>query len=116
MNGMTSGMTRRAFVGAAAGACLGAGGLRAAAAGGTTAARPRVRPLPSDGKTPIPLLGLGSAERFPLKTRAGEGAADLAYAERMVDEALARGVNWIDTGYIYHKGMKIGRASCRERV
>lgn len=99
-------MTRRAFVGAATGACLGAGGLRAAAAtGGTTAARPRVRPLPSDGKTPIPLLGLGSAERFPLKTRAGEGAADLAYAERMVDEALARGVNWIDTGYIYHKGM-----------
>lgn len=55
-------MTRRAFVGAAAGACLGAGGLRAAAAaGGTTAARPRVRPLPSDGKTPIPLLGLPGA-------------------------------------------------------
>ncbi|MGN0852253.1 MAG: aldo/keto reductase [Kiritimatiellia bacterium] len=67
-------------------------------------ARPRVRPLPSDGKTPIPLLGLGCAERFPLKTRAGAGAADFAYAEKMVDYALRHGVNWLDTGYAYHQG------------
>lgn len=96
--------TRRAFAAgtvAAAGLCLGGGRLLAAAEAG--GARPRVRPLPSDGRTPIPLLGLGCAERFPLRARAGE--AEGALAARMVEEALARGVTWLDTGYAYHKGL-----------
>ncbi|MGN0847359.1 MAG: aldo/keto reductase [Kiritimatiellia bacterium] len=97
-------VTRRRAIGGAvaAGLCLGAG--EACATEEVFTGRPRVRPLKSDGKTPIPLLGLGCAERFPLKTRAGAGAADAAYAERMIDFALRHGVNWLDTGYAYHKG------------
>lgn len=100
-------LTRRAFVGAAAGVCLGAEGLFAAPPPGEAALRPRVRPLPGDGKTPIPLLGLGCAERFPLRKRAGDrdDAEAQAHAETLIDYALRHGVNWLDTGYAYHRGV-----------
>ncbi len=79
-------------------------GARGSVEDGAFALRPRVRPLPSDGRTPIPLLGLGCAERFPLKTREGREEADLKDAERLVDFALKHGITWLDTGYPYHKG------------
>ncbi len=66
--------------------------------------RPRVRPLPSDGKTPIPLLGLGCAERFPLKGKAKETEEVLRHAENLIDFALKHGITWLDTGYRYHQG------------
>lgn len=102
-------LTRRDAIGGAfaAGLCLGAGSLRAAEnIHLATDKRPRVRPLPSDGKTPIPLLGLGCAEKFPLRTRAGGGGKeeDQKHAAEMVDFALRHGVTWIDTGYGYHGG------------
>jgi len=102
---LETGVTRRGALGGAvaAGLCFGAGGLFGAEAG-DAGLRPRVRPLPSDGKTPIPLLGLGCAERFPMKTKAGQEAADLVYAENMIDFALKHGVTWLDTGWAYHKG------------
>ncbi|MCQ2393990.1 MAG: aldo/keto reductase [Kiritimatiellae bacterium] len=97
-------VTRRgALEGAlAAGLCMGAGNLFAVEPPFT--AKPRVRPFIGDGKTPIPLLGLGCAERFPLRTRDAGQAAMEARAEEMVDFALAHGVTWIDTGYSYHRG------------
>lgn len=103
---MRRNVTRRTALGGAlaTGLCLGAGNLLGGELSSIDGARPRVRPLPSDGKTPIPLLGLGCAERFPLKTRAGGKGADLVYAENMIDYALRHGVNWLDTGYAYHKG------------
>ena len=103
---MRRNMTRRTALGGAlaTGLCLGAGNLLGGELSSRDGERPRVRPLPSDGKTLIPLLGLGCAERFPLKRRAGDATANLVYAEQMVDYALRHGVNWLDTGYAYHKG------------
>ena len=103
---MRRNVTRRTALGGAlaTGLCLGAGNLLGGELSSRDGARPRVRPLPSDGKTLIPLLGLGCAERFPLKRRAGDATANLVYAEQMVDYALRHGVNWLDTGYAYHKG------------
>ncbi len=103
------GVSRRQAIGGAfaAGLCLGADGLfgeQVPATDGAFKFRPRMRPLPSDGKTPIPLLGLGTAERFPLKTRPGEEEKDLRHAEELIDFALKHGVTWLDTGYPYHKG------------
>ena len=46
------------------------------------------------------LLGFGCM-RFPLNA---EGKIDEAEAERMVDKAIAEGVNYIDTAYPYHDG------------
>lgn len=63
--------------------------------------RPRASLLPSDGKTPIPLLGLGCAEKFPLDIKRGKTASD---PEALIDYALTHGVNWLDTGYAYHRG------------
>ena len=83
-------VSRRAALGGAvaAGLCLGAGGLFGAEAG-DAGLRPRVRPLPSDGKTPIPLLGLGCAERFPMQASAGRSEEDARnYAAGMIDYAL----------------------------
>lgn len=105
-----NGFTRREMISGTAavlvvGTCRETGCLFAAAETSSPGTRPRVRPLPSDGTTPIPFLGLGCAERFPLKPRAGEQGADLDYAEGMIDYALRHGVNWLDTGYAYHKGL-----------
>lgn len=72
------------------------------AADAAEGAIPRVRPLPSDGKTPIPLLGLGCAERFPLQKLGQPGAKE--YAISLIDFALKHGIKWLDTGYAYHKG------------
>ncbi len=108
-NDFTCGVSRRRAIGGAlaAGLCFGAERLwcagTAEGAGGFLP-RPRVRPLPSDGKTPIPLLGLGCAERFPLKSHDMNDAAALRHAEDLIDFALKHGVTWLDTGYAYHKG------------
>lgn len=97
------GVSRRQAIGAAmaAGLCLGdlMGGTEA-----EFALRPKTTLLPSDGKTPIPLLGLGSAERFPLNKRTGGKDPDWKHAEGLVDFALKHGITWIDTGYKYHHG------------
>lgn len=45
------------------------------------------------------LLGFGCM-RFPTK----DGEIDEALAEKMLDEAMARGVNYYDTAYPYHNG------------
>lgn len=46
------------------------------------------------------LLGFGCM-RFPLQE---DGSIDEAEAERMIDKAIAKGVNYIDTAYPYHDG------------
>ena len=46
------------------------------------------------------LLGFGCM-RFPVME---DGKIDRAEAERMVDKAIAEGVNYIDTAYPYHQG------------
>lgn len=95
------GMLQRAL---AAGIVLGAEGLLGAELPQKLAdatLRPRLRPLPSDGKTPIPLLGLGCAEKFPLNKKSGALAEK---AEDLLDFAYAHGVRWFDTGYPYHQG------------
>ena len=101
-------LTRRNAIGGAfaAGLCLGADRVFAAGDTFSDASRPRLRPLPTDGKTPIPLLGVGCAEKFPLRTRAGGGGkeADQRHAAEIIDFALKHGVIWLDTGYGYHGG------------
>lgn len=98
-------MTRRHMLAGVMATSLywGHGGLLAAADAGSAAGlKPRVRPLPSDGKTQIPLLGLGCAEKFPLRRTSSAGKPVLA--EELVDYAIKHGVNWFDTGYAYHEG------------
>ena len=46
------------------------------------------------------LLGFGCM-RFPVNE---EGKIDRVRAEKMIDEAIANGVNYIDTAYPYHEG------------
>lgn len=46
------------------------------------------------------LLGFGCM-RFPLQE---DGSIDESEAERMIDKAIAKGVNYIDTAYPYHDG------------
>ena len=46
------------------------------------------------------LLGFGCM-RFPTTA---EGKIDRVRAEKMIDEAIANGVNYLDTAYVYHDG------------
>lgn len=98
-------ISRRQAIGGvfAAGLCFGANDLMGEEDAVFTL-RPKTTILPSDGKTPIPLLGLGSAERFPLNDRTENKGPDLQRAEGLVDFALKHGIKWIDTGYKYHHG------------
>ena len=102
MSSVDSTVTRRtALAGAfAAGLCLRLDTLLADGAGKGPV--PRIRPLPSDGKTPIPLFGLGCAEKFPLRHSSPGDSPKLP--EELVDYALRHGVTWLDTGYGYHGG------------
>jgi len=51
----------------------------------------------------ISLLGFG-AMRFPTVEIDGEKQVDLALTEKMIDKAIAAGVNYFDTGWPYHAG------------
>lgn len=51
----------------------------------------------------VSLLGFG-AMRFPTVERDGKKVVDLAATEKMVDRAIALGVNYFDTGWPYHSG------------
>ena len=48
----------------------------------------------------VSLLGFGCM-RFPMKE---DGSIDEVRAEKMMDDAIAAGVNYIDTAYPYHGG------------
>ena len=51
----------------------------------------------------LPFLGFG-AMRFPTIKVDGQSRVDLALTEQMIDEAMARGVNYFDTAWPYHGG------------
>lgn len=59
------------------------------------------RLFPSIGK-PISLLGFGLM-RLPISPRYPK-RIDNVMAEKMIDQALAGGINYFDTAYIYHEG------------
>ena len=48
----------------------------------------------------VSLLGFGCM-RFPVRE---DGKIDRPLAEKMLDKAIAAGVNYIDTAYPYHNG------------
>ncbi len=51
----------------------------------------------------MPLLGFG-AMRLPTKKEGEETVIDYDLAEKMIDLAMSRGVNYFDTAYPYHGG------------
>lgn len=53
-----------------------------------------------DAQTKLSLLGFGCM-RFPLQS---DGRIDEVEAEKMIDIAIAQGVNYIDTAFPYHQG------------
>lgn len=53
----------------------------------------------SNTEAPVSLLGFGCM-RFPTK----DGKIDRAESRRMLDHAIAQGVNYFDTAYFYHEG------------
>jgi predicted aldo/keto reductase-like oxidoreductase len=59
------------------------------------------RSFPGIGR-PVSLLGFGLM-RLPLKAD-GAKEIDVETTEKMIDEALAGGVNYFDTAWIYHEG------------
>jgi len=63
--------------------------------------RVAVRPYPGE-KTPVSLLGLGGIH-LPVSHR-DKNNVDVARVCDLVDYALAHGVNYFDTGYVYHNG------------
>lgn len=98
------GVTRRGALGGAvaAGVCLGARGLLASTVVAET--NVRVRPWGRDPKLKLPLLSFGCADRFPQKKGQGKHSVDYEFAAELADYAMAHGVNWFDTGYVYHQG------------
>lgn len=101
-------LTRRQAIGCslAAGVCFGAGPRSASVSDVVGAAEPqvRVRPWARHPAVKLPLLGFGCADRFPQKKGFGKHSVDYEAAGRLVDYAMSHGVNWFDTGYVYHKG------------
>ena len=64
------------------------------------------RPSPLDPKREISTLGLGGV-RLPVKSGnlgSQEDPVDYEAASRLVDYAIAHGINWFDSGYFYHNG------------
>ena len=64
------------------------------------------RPSPLDPKRMISTLGLGGV-RIPVKSgKLGSQSDPIDYetAAKYLDYALAHGINWFDSGYIYHQG------------
>lgn len=64
---------------------------------------------------PLPRLGFGTM-RLPLLDRADEASIDQEQVNEMVDRAMAAGVNYFDTAYLYHKSQSeqsIGKALSR---
>ncbi|GHU53728.1 aldo/keto reductase [Clostridia bacterium] len=55
-----------------------------------------------DGNS-VSLLGFGCM-RLPLLDKSDQTSVDLTLAQKMIDAAYARGVNYFDTAYVYHGG------------
>ena len=64
------------------------------------------RPSPLDPSREVSTLGLGGVRLPVLSGKLGsqDDAVDYEAGARMVDYALAHGINWFDSGYFYHKG------------
>lgn len=64
------------------------------------------RPSPLDPTREVSVLGLGGVRLPVLSGNLGsqDDAVDYETGSRLVDYAIAHGINWFDTGYFYHKG------------
>ena len=52
----------------------------------------------------VSLLGYGLM-RLPLKDRRNQSEIDKEKAQELIDRAMAGGVNYYDTAWVYHQGM-----------
>ena len=64
------------------------------------------RPSPLDPRREVSTLGLGGVRLPVLSGNLGsqKDPVDYAAGTRLVDYAIAHGINWFDTGYFYHEG------------
>jgi len=64
------------------------------------------RPSPLDPKREVSVLGLGGVRLPVLSGKLGsqEDPVDYETSARLVDYAIAHGINWFDTGYFSHNG------------
>ena len=104
-----SGVSRREFATMAAAAAMGPRALADWFDEDLKDPNPRQvlqRTSPLDPREKVSILGLGGVRLPVLSGKLGsqDDAVDYEAGSKMVDYALAHGINWFDTGYFYHKG------------